>query len=326
MMGNGVEAMTEPEAASAGRAGGPRLSIGMPVRNGERYIRQALDALLAQSLGDFELTICDNASTDGTRAICEEYVRRDRRVRYLPAARNAGLQANFARALDAAGAPYFMWACHDDLWDRTYVERMVAILDARPEVVLAASNAASVDQRGVRRREYDHGRVAGPGSAFSRALRFVRADPAGAHAMLIYGVMRTAAIKRVGYQPLRPLRENDRDLALDKLTLFRLIFEGDLVVVPEVLYFHRDEVAPPAALSPARRRRHVRWVLQNVGDCHRYFGDLRHLVAEAGLDRDRRAVLEAASVARELLVYPELGWRVAVAVLRRALLRPGPAR
>ena len=59
----------------------PRVSIAVPVYNGERYLRESLDGLLAQTFTDFELVIADNASTDGTETICREYAARDPRVR-----------------------------------------------------------------------------------------------------------------------------------------------------------------------------------------------------------------------------------------------------
>jgi glycosyltransferase involved in cell wall biosynthesis len=58
----------------------PPISIGMPVYNGERYLPEALDSTLAQTFGDFELIICDNASTDRTEEICRDYAARDRRI------------------------------------------------------------------------------------------------------------------------------------------------------------------------------------------------------------------------------------------------------
>lgn len=68
----------------------PLISIGLPVYNGERHIRQALDSLLAQNYGDFELIISDNASTDETQQICLEYAARDERIRYYRNERDMG--------------------------------------------------------------------------------------------------------------------------------------------------------------------------------------------------------------------------------------------
>ena len=59
----------------------PRLSIGLPVFNGQDYLASAIESILAQTYSDFELIISDNASTDNTPAICDEYARRDNRVR-----------------------------------------------------------------------------------------------------------------------------------------------------------------------------------------------------------------------------------------------------
>jgi glycosyltransferase involved in cell wall biosynthesis len=93
----------------------PKVSIGMPVYNGEPFIREALDSLLAQTFTDFELIISDNASTDGTEAICREYAAKDDRIRYVRQPENRGALANFQFVLDEAVGEYFMWAAADDI-------------------------------------------------------------------------------------------------------------------------------------------------------------------------------------------------------------------
>src|SRR5216117_733352 len=76
----------------------PRVSMAVPVYNGERYLGEALDSLLAQTYHDFELIICDNASTDGTGEIARSYASMDERVRYVRNERNLGLAGNVKRA------------------------------------------------------------------------------------------------------------------------------------------------------------------------------------------------------------------------------------
>ncbi len=98
------------------------VTIGMPVYNGAKYIREALDSLLAQTFTDFELIISDNASTDDTQAICEEYALRDNRIRYVRQGENQGALANFQFVLDQARGKYFMWSAADDRWDKNWVE------------------------------------------------------------------------------------------------------------------------------------------------------------------------------------------------------------
>lgn len=100
----------------------PTVSIGMPVYNGAKYIREAVDSLLAQTFTDFELIISDNASIDATQAICEEYARRDPRTRYMRQSENKGALANFQFVLDQARGEFFMWAAADDRWGAHWIE------------------------------------------------------------------------------------------------------------------------------------------------------------------------------------------------------------
>ena len=106
----------------------PQVSIGMPVYNGEKFIREALDSLLAQTFTDFELIISDNASMDGTEAICREYAERDQRIRYVRQAENRGPAANFRFVLDEAVGEYFMWAAADDVWTSRFIENCSQML------------------------------------------------------------------------------------------------------------------------------------------------------------------------------------------------------
>lgn len=99
----------------------PVVSIGMPVYNGEKYITEALDSLLAQTFKDFELIISDNASTDATESICCNYAKRDSRIRYFRQEKNLGALRNFQFVLDEAVGEYFMWAACDDKWHVNWI-------------------------------------------------------------------------------------------------------------------------------------------------------------------------------------------------------------
>ena len=107
----------------------PQVSIGMPVYNGEPFIQEALDSLLAQSFSDFELIISDNASTDATQAICQEYAAMDARVYYVRQPENRGAMTNFKFVLDEAAGEYFMWAAADDVWDLEWIEYLLPIVE-----------------------------------------------------------------------------------------------------------------------------------------------------------------------------------------------------
>jgi glycosyltransferase involved in cell wall biosynthesis len=106
----------------------PQVSIGMPVYNGEPFIREALDSLLTQTFTDFELIISDNGSTDATEAICKEYAAKDLRIRYVRHEENRGASANFWFVLNEAVGEYFMWAAADDRWDSEWIYKLLPIV------------------------------------------------------------------------------------------------------------------------------------------------------------------------------------------------------
>ncbi len=96
----------------------PRLSIGLPVYNGETYLIESLDSLFSQSYEDFELIISDNASTDGTADICRRYAKQDPRIHFIRQSRNIGLAPNHNFVFQEARGELFKWASHDDLYAR----------------------------------------------------------------------------------------------------------------------------------------------------------------------------------------------------------------
>jgi glycosyltransferase involved in cell wall biosynthesis len=111
----------------------------MPVFNGETCIRKALDSLFAQTFGDFELIISDNASTDATGKICLECASRDSRIRYVRQRENIGVRANYKFVLDTASAEYFMWAAVDDIRSPDFLEANVSFLDGNPKYLGSTS-------------------------------------------------------------------------------------------------------------------------------------------------------------------------------------------
>lgn len=282
----------------------PKVSVGLPVWNGEAFLQAAVDSLLAQSFEDFELIISDNASTDQTESICRGLAVKDKRIRCFRNDSNIGLQANTQKVLDLASAPYFMWASHDDLWDPSYISRMVNHLDNHARCVIAGSNSASIDQAGNLRAHYDNVTIYSPATASARARRLICASPTG-QATLIFGLMRTEAIKSLrlaAYDKVRML--NRGKYAWDKRALFRMVFQGDFHVDQDTLFFHRDVVVDrdqPRARRPlsgsfARFRRS----LAHGRDLHGYFADLRGIVVGSDLARREKASLVGVAVGQEL--------------------------
>lgn len=117
------------------------VSIGMPVYNGELFLKKTLDSLLSQTFRNFELIISDNASTDGTEKICKEYEKKDHRISYFRQPYSMGALPNFRFVLDKARNEFFMWNAADDLRDKKFIEKMMGILDADKKNVGCMSKA-----------------------------------------------------------------------------------------------------------------------------------------------------------------------------------------
>jgi glycosyltransferase involved in cell wall biosynthesis len=170
-------------------AAAPRVSIGLPVYNGERHVGAAIADLVAQDFRDFELVISDNASTDATERICRDWAARDSRIRYVRQPENIGVKRNFRFVLDEARADYFLWAAHDDRWAPGYLSAMVNALDASSDALLATPRTEVAIHRGDRVKHAVHGPSAGTGLAAYRQLLRERS------AVWIYGMYRTAMLR-----------------------------------------------------------------------------------------------------------------------------------
>jgi glycosyltransferase involved in cell wall biosynthesis len=114
-----------------------KLTIGMPVYNNAGTIRVAVESLLAQTCGDFQIVISDDGSKDDTAAVCQVIVKLDKRVTYIRQSINLRYQ-NFGQLLREARTPYFMWAAGDDQWAPPFVDACIRELEQHPSIVLAA--------------------------------------------------------------------------------------------------------------------------------------------------------------------------------------------
>jgi glycosyltransferase involved in cell wall biosynthesis len=223
----------------------PRVSIGLPVFNGERYLEQTLDNILEQTFVDFELVIGDNASTDRTQKICQAYVARDRRIRYYRNERNLGAAPNHNLVFGLSSAEYFKWAGYDDRIAPNFLEKCVGVLDNRPEVVLCMPQSGMIDENG--RFLHWHEYVSNPTSpkAHKRFQNLVLNVESGNH---VYGLMRASAIRKTGLHGSYP--------ASDLVFLAELALYGQFHVIPEGLFFRRvhSEQSTKGALSIERNR------------------------------------------------------------------------
>ncbi len=206
----------------------PRLSIGLPVYNGEAFLAEALDGLLAQTYADFELVISDNASNDGTEAICRQRAARDPRVRYVRQEVNLGAMRNFNRVFELARGEYFKWAAHDDLHEPDFLKACVDVLDRNPDVVLAYPLARDIDAAGNTLKVVGMGLDADTPSASRRFAEFIRREHS---CIAIFGVVRAEVLRRTR------LLANYSDC--DRVLLAEIALAGRAREVQEPHFVHR---------------------------------------------------------------------------------------
>jgi glycosyltransferase involved in cell wall biosynthesis len=208
----------------------PRLGVGLPVYNGERHLREAAESVLAQTYGDFELVIVDNASTDGTEEIGRALAAADRRVRYHRNAQNIGAGPNFNLAFRITDGEYFKWTAHDDVLHPEFLAACVEALDADPSVVLAFTEADMIDEESRFACGYDPElpRVGSP-----RPSERFRDLVLSEHWCLdVFGVIRRAVLERT------PLIASY--IGSDRNLLAELGLWGRYHRVPRVLFHSRD--------------------------------------------------------------------------------------
>lgn len=171
----------------------PKISLGLPVFNGEEFVSQAIESALAQTYGDFELVITDNASTDNTSDLCIRYAAQDSRIRYYRSDMNLGAAPNFNWAFELSSGEYFKWMAHDDIIAPSFLQRCVDVLDHNSSVVLSFSNVTIIDESG---REVDQ---------YDLDLNTDSADPAERYRSLlldwhmcfdVFGLIRSDALRR----------------------------------------------------------------------------------------------------------------------------------
>ncbi len=221
--------MTGPEMPHA-----PKVFIGMPVYNGERFIKEAVDSLLSQSFSDFTLFISDDSSTDKTGNICREYAEKNARVQYYRQEKNLGMFANFKFVMDKADTEYFMWAAQDDVWEKDFLEMCVKKLDAEKDISIAATGIADVDSFGRTLRElHDFPSLSGKPRIASVARYVLQPEILG-KCNIMYSLFRLSTIRHLwDIYPQRVEWGSDYHFSLAAISHFGIYIE------PKILFKKR---------------------------------------------------------------------------------------
>src|SRR5690606_17721281 len=292
----------------------PHVSIGLPVRNGERHLVQAVRSVLGQSYEAIELVISDNASVDGTEEICRELARSDPRIRYHRQPHDIGPVANFGVVLRQARGTYFRWIGDDDWLTPTYVARCVAVLEEDPGLILVTTQQGHVGPDGtVLTARFDAGRLRSARAVdrFAEMLRLLNESPLLLDPL--YGMLRRERVVRLP----RPTM-----LFEDQVLAARLALAGPFGHVAEILSYRRTSPYPRPAVT-ATRLGVPRWQARvaTTLQCR----ELLRAVREADLgpgDRRRAQRAVARMFVRRHRVTAARRSRRLVALLPRAAGRP----
>lgn len=263
-------------------AGAPRLTVGLPVRNGENFLEEALESVRHQTFADFEVLVADNASTDGTAEICAAYEAHDERIRCIRNERDLGATRNHNLVLAQAAGEYFKWMAHDDVCRPTFFEHCVRALDACPDAVGAYPRAVDIDAEGAVLGKWPSRRaLAGPDprTRLTAVLRTNR-EP-----LPIFGVLRTEAARALGGLGAYP--------SSDRVFVCALALRGRLLEVPAFLLLHREHPRRSVHVHGWREHSLAWWDPARAGSLTfphwRVLGELRRALRRAPLEpRQRR--------------------------------------
>lgn len=203
----------------------PKVTVVVPVYNGARYLAATLDSVLAQTRGDFELIVLDNASTDTTPEVVGRYA--DPRLRSLRNETNLGLAGNVRRGCGLARGEYITILGADDVWLPDFLAEAVAFLDGEPEVSMVHGPAVWIDEAGRR--------FGGTGQAWARVTPGHRAMLEAFSAGFCFStmLMRTANVQDTG-----PFDESWQEI-VDLWLFLRMCLAGSIGYLPGVLCEYR---------------------------------------------------------------------------------------
>lgn len=209
----------------------PRVSVGLPVYNGEPLVERALDTLQAQTVKDWELLVSDNGSTDATPDIVKARAKDDPRITYVRQPVNRGAALNFSTVVDGARAPVFKWISHDDEMAPTLLERLLELREQEPDAVLWYAPGRELDEAGELH------------DVLPDRLPLTQTEPAERLRQLLTTYLGSSALFGIiDTRELRTTRLLDDFHSADVVLLAELALRGRFVELDEALFHRRWEL------------------------------------------------------------------------------------
>jgi len=225
----------------------PIICLGMPVYNGEDFLKQRLESIINQSYSNFILIISDNASTDNSQKICEEISKKDKRITYFRQEENKGGYWNFNFVLKKAKTKYFVWVPPDDIWSQNFLEKNIDVLEKNENIVGSIGELSLYNQikdplthkirikvlKNTKKFQYVHPAY----GVIEEKIKFYLNYSMGA---MIFGVYRTDKLQKAA-----PHFEHIKNGSMwmgDLAYILNIIKEGDFEVVNDAfMYKHVRE-------------------------------------------------------------------------------------
>jgi len=227
----------------------PLISIGLPVFNGERYLKNAIESILGQSFKDFELIICDNASTDDTEDICRHYAAKDKRIRYMRNPQNKGSAFNFNKVFWEAKGKYFRWNCYDDYIHPDLLKICLEYMQNNPGAVLYYSRAIMIDQDSNVTELYTDKMDLRDDKASKRMRKYFQAYKGHHMCNPVFGIFETEFLKNTGVMGAY--------LSSDMVLLGETAMRGKIFEIPEYLFYYR--VHPDSSMNAYNTMQRMAW-------------------------------------------------------------------
>ena len=226
-----------------------KITIGIPVYNGEEFLEEKITSILNQDFTNFELIISDNASTDSTKEICSKFATNDKRVRFFSHEKNLGPRWNFNFILKKAKGEYFMWTATDDKILPGFYEKNIEVLEKNPNIACSASQvkyfgknrnywavrSARGPFKGVKKKivgRFQNLQNYSTSGTFESKFRYYL--KLRGHHHIFYGIYRTEQIKNIY------IAGKNLPIQHDFMSILNTLRYGDFYVIDQVLMHRYD--------------------------------------------------------------------------------------
>ena len=265
----------------------PLVSVGIPTYNRPEGLRRTLKCITDQTYKNLEIIVSDNCSPGPkTKVVAREFMDKDSRIQYFRQEKNRGMKFNFKFVLEKATGEYFMLAADDDMWEPSYISKLINIMESDKSIVLAFSDFDNIDEDGRQIKVYPKIlKLSSSETIFKRLFKFIMFEESDGKANLIHGIMRLSRLKEIG-----GFNKTLGEFAADYLFLFSMLFKGNFCIIDELLFHKRR--------SLGWYERRSLW--ENISRWHTYFLGYHRIVANSKLNLFLKITLYFVTIFREV--------------------------